>query len=205
MYTSVFSPLLALVLGIGKFKSRNVCFIIILFLVVSFFSDVFSWSYYYLIGGSTYWIINYYQYLELIFVYSFFYLIFDKSKLILVTCLLLGIFFLLKHLEVGNQSMYGEAIAIHSLLAVSCCLLYLFRIFRNETEIFIEKDPVFLFVIGLLIFYSGGLFSWLLKSYNPVVDMNITWAFHNLSNILKNLLFAVGLWKARHASSAIQP
>lgn len=116
---------------------------------------------------------------------------------LIVILLLLGPVYIFKHLEIGNQSMFGDAISIHSLLAVVCCLFYFLKIFRNETEIFIEEDPRFIFVVGFLFFYSVGLFSWILNTYNLKAELNITWAFHNLANILKNIFFAIGLWKAR--------
>ncbi|UII33681.1 hypothetical protein LVD17_07600 [Fulvivirga ulvae] len=61
-------------------------------------------------------------------------------------------------------------------------------------------DPLFWVNSAILLYFSGVLFLFLF--FEPLAKVNeasavISYMFHNVLLVLKNVLFAVGFWKSR--------
>ncbi|RJE71861.1 hypothetical protein BGP76_07175 [Reichenbachiella sp. MSK19-1] len=98
--------------------------------------------------------------------------------------------------SVGVHVIWGEVLSMKNILVMGLCILYFLQVFQSDTEIFLENTPLFWIVIGFIFYTAGSFFLWLMSSEivnNPKYSMLIV----HLGNILKNILFALGLWKAR--------
>lgn len=163
---------------------------------LSFLSDVGSFGYYHLTGHSTYWIVNTYNLLDTILVFFFFSRILNHR---LVSYFMLGIILVMSGYycySVGVHVIWGEVLSMKNILVMGLCVLYFLQVFQSDTEIFLENTPLFWIVIGFIFYTAGSFFLWLMSSEivnNPKYSMLIV----HLGNILKNILFALGLWKAR--------
>ena len=92
------------------------------------------------------------------------------------------------------------AMSVQAILMIMLSLLYFYKTYKEETSIFIDRIPEFWIVIGVLIYFSGALFSFLLATDILAQLSNRfynSWILHNTANIIKNILFAIGLWKVR--------
>jgi hypothetical protein len=80
-----------------------------------------------------------------------------------------------------------------ALFAISLCIIVLFRLITQATTVFLYERPIFWFVSGILIFYSGTLFLFLLSKknlYSP--SFTNTFIIINSSfSILRNILFSI--------------
>lgn len=103
--------------------------------------------------------------------------------------------------SVFNESIFvlnGFARSIEAFMVLFFCIYTMYRFYVKEEDVFIEKSPTFWIVIGILFYFSGALFSFLLAAeiFSRTPDNLFgSWVLHNISNILKNILIAVGIWK----------
>lgn len=90
--------------------------------------------------------------------------------------------------------------SFEALLMIGLAVLSLYVFYIREEDIFIEKSPQFWIVIGVLIYFSGALFSFLLSSdmLSQSPDRFYgSWIIHNFSNLAQNVLFTIGLWRIK--------
>ena len=200
-YSSIFSPLIPLIIvGIVVKKLRQTEYKIITTLIIcSFFSDVISGIF---IEGNNYLILFFYGLIEFITLLLFFnFALKMKNRITQIIILVYVLYYFLNSIFIeGFFEFNTYARSVESLIMISMCLFYFYNIYTNELNIYIEKSPSFWIVIGVLFYFSGALFSFILSSdilsKSPDRFYN-SWALHNLANILKNILFAIGLWKVR--------
>lgn len=95
--------------------------------------------------------------------------------------------------------------SLEALIIMIVSMLYFYKIYETESDIFFDKAPGFWIVVGLLVYFSGALFSFLLSteilSQSPDRFYG-SWILHNVSNTIKNIILTVALWKVR--SNSIQ-
>lgn len=87
---------------------------------------------------------------------------------------------------------------IASLILISFCLYYFYRLLNDLPTIHIQHLPMLWISFGVLTYYGGNFFLFLVKNYltyGEAGSHKTMWILHNLLNILKNILFAIGLWK----------
>lgn len=90
--------------------------------------------------------------------------------------------------------------SVEALLMIALCVMAFSMFYSKEEDIFIEKSPHFWIVIGILTYFSGALFSFLLSTdmLSQSADRFYgSWMLHNFSNLLKNVIFTVGLWRIK--------
>lgn len=199
MYSSVFSALIPIIIGFKKLKeqTRIGCLILVLVLI-SLGSDMLSYISA-VIFHNNYWVLHIYHILE-IMILSLFYFYFLRSKTHLYFWMIFLCIYLFDVIFVSNIiEMNSVLIAVESLLFILYGVLGYFRLFKEEVHLFLDKSPEFWFNTAIITYFSGALFSWSMFHYlhQPDGSGAGTWAFHNIANILKNILFAIGLWKAR--------
>jgi hypothetical protein len=94
-----------------------------------------------------------------------------------------------------------------SLILISFCLNYFFRLINDLPIVHIQQLPMFWISMGILTYYAGNFFLFLVKNYllyGEDGSHRLMWVLHNLLNITKNILFAIGLWQSyRKARSSI--
>jgi hypothetical protein len=113
----------------------------------------------------------------------------------IVAFYLIDIFLITGIKQFNAYSKSGEAA-----LMIALCVLYFYKIFKDETDIFIDSNPPFWFVIGILVYFSGAFFSFLLStdilSTSPDWFYG-SWVLHNSVNTVKNIIFTFALWQLR--------
>ena len=195
-YGSNFFALIPLVVSIIIYKKNldRKYFIIIMLVIISLSSDMisffFGWVY-----GLNYSIMNLYILFEILLVGYFFYLNLDIKKVVLTfTCISLFTFLYLI-LYINFNSYYGLFLAVNSHINIFWCIWLFYQFFKEEKEFYIERSPVFWINIGLLTYFSGALFTFILST--QILNSPLPYSFLHVANILKNILFAIGLWKVR--------
>jgi len=199
IYLSIVSAVVPIFIGTTAIKktSSPIFWLILILCIVSFASDIVSSAYYLLLSRSNYWIINIYQIAEITLVGCFFYLYLNTKKIVIIITAIIIIYFLYQILILNFYSFYGTTLAIRSLANILFCIMVFYQFYKSEQELFIEQSPIFWINIGLLTYFSGALFSFLLSANILNIQSDLNWQFHNIANILKNIFFAIGLWKVR--------
>ena len=192
-YISVFSPLIPLILVIGK-RPSIYQWIILLFVALSFSADLLSMLYINIVYRNNMTFLHVYGLLEGLVLIWFFSKVIEAPK---IRFLILGIVFSFVyvlnslHLEYGVFNALGRFLQSTILIILSINLFYQF--YKKEEDIILESSPLFWFNAAILVYFSGAFFSFLLAK---LITLNAQmWIFHNISNILKNLLIGVGVWK----------
>jgi hypothetical protein len=78
-------------------------------------------------------------------------------------------------------------------------VLHFFKLMRELPSTHIHQLPMFWIDTAVLVYFAGAFFIFLLRSYLVEVmkdNQIVYWSLHNILNIIKNILFAIGLWQA---------
>ena len=165
--------------------------LILLSVVISFLSDYISRFVGINFGNNMPWF-HIYTLIETLVYLRFFVHIghwrFRKSELIVTLILILNSIFIEDILHFNTIARISQ-----SLFLIALSLLHFKKIFTKETNFFIEKDPIFWSVVGIMVYFSGAFFSILFFEKILYSDNESVWIYHNVSNILKNLLFTLAL------------
>lgn len=203
---SSFSTLPGIYFGIKNYRVLNKAGkLILLLMVVSLSADVIS-----LITGrfklNNMPIMHIYSFLQGVILILFFKEQFLHRKALMNYMLFALIFFHLcdSFWFTGLFKPNAIAMTVQSFLMIVLSLAYFYKLYSDETDIFFERNPDFLFVLALLFYFSGAFFSWLLSSEilswaSPLGKSYGHWILHNIANIIKNGLFAVALWRVQKA------
>lgn len=194
---SIISALIPVGVYLRSFKIEKPQYMKLLFgiTLISLASDFISLAYYKLTGLPNYWLINIYGVIDAFLLVILFYSIFKYQWIALFCLMSFLILFSYSFFYVGVEQLWGVGMTLKNLAIMLLTILSLYFLFKKEEELFMEQNPIFWILIALLTYTSGSLFSWLLSS--DILKIQGAWKLHNVANILKNILFAIGLWKAR--------
>lgn len=81
-------------------------------------------------------------------------------------------------------------------LFIGLALVYFYQWLRQPVMTAIEYNPLFWVNAGVLVYFSGNLFLFMLQEWlsrNPQAQQVNYWAIHSVANILANLLYTAGL------------
>jgi hypothetical protein len=189
IYVSVFSPLIPLMFLL-KGKYNGSLWIIVLFIVASFLSDLIAT---FLINCTNYRFLHGYGLIEALLLFWFYYQVLEVKKWIPYLTLAFSMFYLVNSIwfEVGVFNTIGRS--VECLIMIFLALNLFYQFFKKEEDIFIEKSPLFWVNIGLLTYFSGAFFTFIFSKY--ILTDTPFWILHNVSNVLKNMFLAIGLWK----------
>jgi hypothetical protein len=202
MYGSVFSPVIALCIAWRLRGSLDrMISIIVLLCIFSFANDLLSLTFAKMRSNNMP-LAHAYGLLEGLLLIKFFHYLLGWKKstwtFVAATYALLYVadsIFLESIFSFNAWSRSGEA-----LLMIVLCVMAFSMFYSKEEDIFIEKSPHFWIVIGILTYFSGALFSFLLSTdmLSQSADRFYgSWMLHNFSNLLKNVIFTVGLWRIK--------
>lgn len=202
MYGSVFSPVLALSIAWKNRHALNrTIFIIVVLCGTALASDIIS-----LILSKSHLnnmpVVHAYGLIDGILLITFFRYVLNWKNL---TWTLVAATYAILYVA---DSIFLESIfsfnawsrSMEALLMIVLCVMAFTMFYSKEEDIFIEKSPLFWIVIGILTYFSGALFSFLLSTdmLSQSSDRFYgSWILHNFSNLLKNVIFTVGLWRLR--------
>ncbi|MCD9015897.1 hypothetical protein [Parachryseolinea silvisoli] len=201
MYGSIFSPLPGLLIGQRHWRAYATIIRTILFVVLlSFLSDVVMLA---LLMNSipNMPVANIYGLTEgLLFSYFFYLRLTPYRKFIVSIAVIFALLYLADVILVTHlMSFNAYSRTLEAGIMILFSTLYFYSIFQNETDIFIDKSSEFWIVVGILFYFSGAFFSFLLST--DILSLSpdrfySSWILHNISNIIKNIIFTAALWKA---------
>jgi sterol desaturase/sphingolipid hydroxylase (fatty acid hydroxylase superfamily) len=190
---SAFSPVFPLLFVWNRFSREQR--VIVAFIGASFASDLltlFVIRYEYLLRNVLAQLYGFVEAALLLFFYS---LILKKGKAVVYTVGALYLTYYVINSLLWEVLVFNpNARAVEAIVMIFLALAFFYQIYQQEEEIFIEHSPLFWINIALLVYFAGAFFSFAL-SREIVIDPKLTWKFHNFSNILKNILLGIALWK----------
>lgn len=160
---------------------------------LSFLADLLAR---YAIHGRNYFFLHFYGIVEAMILLYFYSLVIDDARRIIrIVAFCYLVFYLVNsfYWEWGVFNTYGRS--IECLLMISLAIALFYQFYNKEEDIFIDRSPLFWFNIAILAYFSGAFFSFILSK--EILSGPLPWMLHNASNMLKNVLFAIGLWKVR--------
>ncbi len=144
---------------------------------------------------------NTYRFAEFVLLATIYYKSLNNTKLFKQFIFLNGLFFIfftlnLFLLDQEKINSYSEIFSAFVFIALS--VGYFYRIMNELPVLQIQHLPMFWINTAVLTYFAGNLFLFILVNYlvNTLKhDLIVYWTFHNLLNVTKNFLFAVGLWQ----------
>jgi hypothetical protein len=118
--------------------------------------------------------------------------------------LLLGVgfiyaaFWFINFLFVQKDELNTYTKAFDSIILIFYCLLYYYRLLIDLPVQELQRVPMFWYITANLVYNSGTLFLLLFTTYLVKVlnnDLLIYWSFHNILDIIQDLLIMLGLWQ----------
>jgi hypothetical protein len=195
-YLSIVSPAIGLIIGVIYFKKIKLepsALVIFSLLVISIICDL-AGLYFANVYRNNIWVSNIYLLSEL-FLVSLFYKKNNTSHFWLYCLVLPSILYFLFFLIESGMSTYNRMYyPFNNFIFIFFSIRLFYFMFLREEEMYLEENSIFWFNLAFLVYFSGSFFTELvgnLGEYNRF--------FQNSFNILKNLLFVVGLWKVRTA------
>ncbi|HEY3402057.1 MAG TPA: hypothetical protein VGK59_01655 [Ohtaekwangia sp.] len=189
-YGSIFSPLLPL--GFSWKKLLPYQLIIVLFVSASFITDI---STHYWIPGRNYWALHVYGFIEAALLLYFYSRVLNRIKIwIYVVTIFYLAFYLINSFLWERNEFNTYARTVEAVIMIILAILLFYKFYQDEEDIFIDRSPLFWMNIAILTYFSGAFFSFIL-SHEILLGTMMSWRLHNLSNILKNILLAIALWK----------
>lgn len=190
---SVYSALIPLSVLLKKRCDQSLWPIVTL-IVLAFVSDIIS---FYLIKGSNYSFLQVYGGIEILLLLYFYHKKSEFKKTVLVIGTLLAVLYLLNSFILENGKFNTIGRSLESIVFLFLAMKLFYQFFRKEEDIFLDKSPVFWINVGILVYFSGAFFTFIFSEY--ILDPRTVpmWRLHNSSNFLKNLFFAIALWKVK--------
>lgn len=194
-YISVLSPILGIGIGLSYFFKNKISFIDKLIVVLLLFSFLMDFSGYISakVWRNNLWVSNVYHLGLLAIIPIYFKMSCGVRKGIIHTYQILSLtvftFLLLNDGVSAHQSLYYS---VNNVFYLILTLFVFYEMFIKEDILFIEKSALFWYNTGFLIYFSGGLFSYLMG--DEILSSSLSWVFHNISNIIKNVFLAIGLY-----------
>ena len=200
--TSVTIPL---VFALTRFKTLNLTLrVLFIFLIISAVTEFLS---FFLLDKNSdiiFAVQNIYTFLEYVFLVCIYFLEYTSKtmrKIILYFSFayLIGtivILFLLNRFTELNDVLNG----INSFVMIALSVYFFYKI-QSELNIpSLNQYPFFWFNCAILIYFGTSLILFLCGDYLDKCDIKefqVLWSLHFIGNIIYNILFAIGLWKAK--------
>ena len=189
-YGSIFSPLVPLLFVRKSLLPYQK--IIIVFISVSFAADLLSR---YLIHGRNYWFLHGYGFIEALILFYFYARVLERAKMLVYVLAALYLSFYIVNSLLWEWNMFNtHARTAEAAIMIFLSTLLLYQFYQNEEDIFIDRSPLFWMNIAILTYFAGAFFSFILSS-EILLGTLMSWRLHNFSNILKNLIFGIALWR----------
>jgi len=141
-----------------------------------------------------------YGILEALVVTTFYYFVLGEKKWIKYLFICFALIYVADALFIEPAQFNSIGSSLEALMIIFLSLRLLYQFFSEEKEMFLDYSPVFWINIAFLVYFSGALFSFILSTdiLSQSRDRFYTsWALNNISNILKNLLLAVGFQRIK--------
>lgn len=198
-YISAFSILLPVGAGLLHY-GQYVDFLrwlTVFFVISAFFDLALAVTNYF--GIHNLFLFHVFALVNLLFLAGFYYLIFDKKivrQLLVGTAFFILLLALARSAQVGSWQQFPSfSITLQGILFIFLALLYFYQLVRRQTLVPIERQPLFWINAGVLLYFSGNLFLFMLQSRlggSEHAAYNAYWVIHSIVNTIANVLYAVG-------------
>jgi hypothetical protein len=166
-------------------------------LIVAFLMDMFSLM---LIRMEipTFPLVNFYSLFELILLLWIYEITFlNNRKIFWIICGTYALFFLTNYGFIQTPFLFNSySFTLTALILTIFALLYFKYLLERLPVNFIHRTPMVWINIGVLVYFSGNLFLFILNNFFTVGEdgnQRYMWILHNFLNILKNLLFLIAV------------
>ncbi len=154
--------------------------------------------------NSEYWFIIY-NFLAFFSIHYFFFKLLKGSYkyvfiLFGILFLILSVFSFYEWENINYLDINSYYNSLQTLAVLFFSMLWIVRVFTNLELKSLTNSPMFYFVSGLILYYSGNVFLFLLSSYIFKIDKSNFQAFWMLIvilNLVLRTLLIVGIWKGR--------
>lgn len=101
----------------------------------------------------------------------------------------------------GYPELISILHALMSLVLIIVCIVFFHTLLSEMKVDDIHRLPILWIAFGVLLYYSGNLFVFVAQSYllHKTAVFGSMWVLHNLLNIIKNIFFAIALWRSYKA------
>ncbi len=205
---SILSALVPL-LGLIKFRrySRELKLLLSL-VIISFLCDIGSIFLKPVFNLNPNYAGSSYQLAEFIFLVSIYYQTLHykgKPAFFIALGLVFLLLFLTNLLFIQQEGINTYTKLYAAFVFILLSIGYFYQLMKDLPTLHLQRLPMFWINTAVLVYFSGNFFLFLMSDYLVTVlheDLMIYWSFHNLLNILKNLLFAVAVWHGYRACSS---
>ncbi len=199
-YTSTVSVIVPLALAIYQAKHlKSYSRLILILLLFSMMADGLA---YFLSrsGINTNWLVNSYLLIQFYFLGMIYFIELKRPRFLMLIVVVFVIYFIISTIFFYELLDFNtQAHSIAGLILVGISIYYLYNLLKELQSDNIAKVPMFWISFAVLCYYGGTLVLFLLNNlmiYNYPNSYTIFWTFHNICNILKNILIAIALWQS---------
>lgn len=197
-YLIIYLPYLTLALGIVFFKKADTATrILVILIAVSIITDAIA-KYLGIRKMNNLFLFHIYTPIEGVLYLIFFKLVlkkYNRSYTWVIPAIFLMICLIDSLNSVPKSAFNDFSKSAESIILIMCSIVFYYRIYNSEPEVFIERNHHFWFVSGTFIYFSGALYTFLLSPLilNASSDTFFgSWIVHDLSAVMKNLAYIIG-------------
>ncbi|MBS1505240.1 MAG: hypothetical protein JSS79_01230 [Bacteroidetes bacterium] len=199
-YLSDGSALLPIVIGfllLQKKNSDRVLLYLWLLTITAFLLDISSVLI--VLGDNLFG--NIYRLAEFHFLLVSYFFAFGRKtlKLFITIAIVYTSFFFVDLIFLQAKQLTSFSVTLTAAVFIIFSVLHFFKLMRDLPSTHIHQLPMFWVDTAVLVYFAGAFFIFLLRNYLIEVlkdDQIVYWSLHNILNIIKNILFAIGLWHA---------
>lgn len=195
-YVSVFSVLIPIMLYFGK-KIQSISSFFFALLLASFLSDICH-EIYTRAGYKGYYVLNAFIFVQFLLISCIYYFLLKNKKLVYVNTIIFILFSIFNVIFIQPiQVFQGWPLSVESILILMYSINYYNQALKINPPIDLLRHYPFWINTAIFFYFSFDLFLFAMSNYILEVlpnDIKMTvWGFHNLNNIIKNILFAVSI------------
>src|SRR5260221_4627387 len=198
-YVSVGSVLLPIACYFFVKKKNQVIKLLFILLLASLVSDVCN-EIYVRAGFRGYLILNIFFVVQITLLSQIFALLLKEWKIVFITLAVFWAFFILNSIFLQPINEYQSLLRlIGGLIILGHSVYYYFLLFKNlPTDSLLRYSPSWI-VDDVSYYFSFNLFLFVIANYlfknEPEIRI-LFWGFHSINNVIKNCLFAAGIYLA---------
>jgi len=120
------------------------------------------------------------------------------KNLLLCVGLIYAVFWFVNFFFFQKDELNTYTKVVGSIIFIFYCVLYYYRLLIDLPVQELQRVPMFWYVTSNLVYNAGTLFLLLFVTYLVEVlhnDLLIYWSFHNILDIIQDLLIMLGLWQ----------
>jgi hypothetical protein len=211
LFFSIFSALIPLTVSLLSFskQGKGASRVIFIYLVYSFANDIATTVITDLdfLPHGTFFLNSFFTIIEHILFFLFFNVSINSKKFQLFIYLLSASFVLFASFELYKSFISGEnsnfdslSSSLSSIILISYSVILLYEKIQIPDSPFVYGTFEFWVVVGLMIYFAGTFFLFLQAKNFSKDEMRIFWKINLVSNILKNLFFAIAFYQKKKSA-----